>query len=78
VRFFVGRTTRDELLAEVPRTTYGDAQQRLCLAHCYVGLKAERDGDQVLARESYSACVATGLVSFIEHAWAKARLEAKR
>ncbi len=74
-RFYMGRISRDELLRIASTApTEREKQEHLCEAHGYIGLLAERDGDDELASASYKACVATRVTTFVEYAWAEARL----
>jgi lipoprotein NlpI len=76
-RFYLGRMTREQLLSEAKNGT-GDreVQERLCQAHGYIGLLADKDGNVILARTSYEACAANGFADFSICIWAKARLAA--
>lgn len=75
VRFARGEVGADALLAEA--ASDADEQrrrERLCEAHGYVGLRAEREGRVEQALEQYRRCVEQGVFGFKEHAWARLRL----
>jgi tetratricopeptide (TPR) repeat protein len=73
--FWRGGLSAEELIAESGRTSSAwRARERACEAHAYVGIDAERRGNAAAAREHYRKCVETGVVTFVEYAFAKARL----
>lgn len=64
-----------EALLELAAGAEGEAKaQRLCQAHCYMALLAERKGDPALARKHYEQTVAQEVLGYTEHWWAKLRL----
>ncbi|MBI2899714.1 MAG: protein kinase [Planctomycetes bacterium] len=54
------------------------SRERFCEAHFYAGSRRLADGNSAAARTHFKLCVATGLVSFSEHAAATAELAALR
>jgi len=77
VRFYLGRTTSEQLLVEARKAGMIHREQELtCEAYTYMGLLAERKGDMKAARASYEACVATGIIKNDEYIWSKVRFAA--
>jgi hypothetical protein len=75
-RFGLGQISEEKLLEVAGRTpNLITRNEQLCEAWGYVGLFAERDGEQQKALDCYRKCVATGVESFIEYRWARIRLE---
>ena len=75
-RHYVGRLTEAELLERAEQASDESTRlDQLCEAYGYIGLLAEREGDVTKALDSYRRCVETGVSNFIEHRWAKIRLE---
>jgi tetratricopeptide (TPR) repeat protein len=67
--FETGKSTVAQLLALA-----GNSQWNLCEAHFYIALKHLADGDRAAAREHFRQCVATPVVTFVEHRWSRAFL----
>lgn len=74
-RFTGGELGAEDLLARVT-TAEGRAKpsERLLVAHCFIGVAAERDGDVEVAKAHYQACLATGEELWTEFEWAIYRL----
>jgi tetratricopeptide (TPR) repeat protein len=74
-RLLLGKTTREGILADADAAVDAIGRSKhLCEAFTYLGVLAERAGDQARARKEYEACVATKVTTFSEYDWAKLRL----
>lgn len=78
-RFMVGTLDAEALLRAASGPAFEGPEgpterERVCEAHGWIGLRADRDGELVTARQHYEACVETGAEYFFEHGWARMRL----
>lgn len=77
-RFLAGELDATTLLASAAEAkTARRARERACEAHAFIALVAERAGEAARAREHYQACLDLGVVSFVEHHVARARLASR-
>lgn len=75
VRFYLGKLSQEELLAEAKRAPAPKEQnEHLCEATTFAALEAEHAGDPARARALYEASIATGITNYYESAWARVRL----
>lgn len=75
-RFALGKLSKGDLFKKAQAgSSKKERRERLCEAHGYVGLLAERRGDLVEAKKHYKACLTTKVEAFVELGWARARLE---
>lgn len=71
----LGQVGAAELLAAARATEDAKTRgERLCEAHCFIGLELDLAGDRENAKTHYEASVATGVAGFNEFQWAQTRL----
>ncbi len=75
VHYLLDERSAEAMLASAAEApTARRVAERLCEAHAFVALTAERAGHLDRAREHYRRCVEQGIVTYFEHRWALARL----
>lgn len=76
--YFLGEHTEDDLLRlasiDLLSPDHIEPTDRLCEAHAFLGIEAERLVDWSRARDHYQAAVETGGIDHFEYQWSKHRL----